>query len=339
MVTDLKSMLNTWYPLRDEQQWVLATLYRIEGSSYRKLGAMMLISSLGQRLGMLSGGCLEADIQRHAKQVMTSLNSKTITYDATDEDDLTFQLGIGCGGIVHIVLQPVHSNNGYLQLTDMFNALKNKLAGHYLQQISPLAAKGAGLFSPSNSSNDLSLNRKAQLIDMDNSKWLQVAINPPPHLLIVGGGADAIAVYAFAKQLGWMVSIWDSRAANAKRQYFQNADAILRIPPAELKQYCEDNKVDAAILMAHSVQLDSQALAALTRSPLKYIGLLGPKHRRAQVFDHAGCNVQDVKAPVFGPVGLNLGGDSPESIALSLISEIHAVLSNKDATSLSNWGN
>ena len=114
MVTDLKSILNSWAPLKDQQEWVLATLYKIEGSSYRKLGAMMLISSLGQRLGMLSGGCLEADIQRHAKQVMSTLTSKTISYDATDEDDLTFQLGIGCGGIVHILLQPIHKSNELL---------------------------------------------------------------------------------------------------------------------------------------------------------------------------------------------------------------------------------
>ena len=90
--------------------------------------------------------------------------------------------------------------------------------------------------------------------------------------------------------------------------------------------------------MAHSVELDANALYALNQSNLKYMGLLGPKHRRAQVFEQANIAIQEVKAPVFGPVGLNLGGDSPESIALSLISEIHAVLSNKDAKSLSNWG-
>lgn len=339
MVTDLKGMLNTWYPLRDEQQWVLATLYQIEGSSYRKLGAMMLISSLGQRLGMLSGGCLEADIQRHAKQVMTSLHSKTITYDATDEDDLTFQLGIGCGGVVHIILQSVNSENEYLQLDSMFNALKNKQSGHYTQQIKPLVAKGSGVFKTVAQQHNLSLNRKATLLEQDKVQRLEVAIYPSAHLLIVGGGADAIPVYAFAKQLGWMVSVWDSRAANAKRDYFKLADNILRCPATQLKQFCEQHKVDAAVLMAHSVELDSQALAALEQSQLKYMGLLGPTHRRAQVFEHANTTVNKVVAPVFGPVGLNLGGDSPESIALSLISEIHAVFANKDATSLSNWGN
>ena len=338
MVTDLKSMLATWHPLRDEQQWVLATLYKIEGSSYRKLGAMMLISSLGQRLGMLSGGCLEADIQRHAKQVMTSLTSKTITYDATDEDDLTFQLGIGCGGVVHIVLQPVNSANKYLNLDFVFNALKEKVSGYYLQPVQPLCALGQGVFSIRNVSDGLSINRKAQIIEKNNQHWLQVAVYPAPHILIVGGGADAVAVYSMAKQLGWVVTVWDPRAANAKRQYFQQADAILRCPPQELSQYCEKQKVDASILMAHSVELDANALYALNQSNLKYMGLLGPKHRRAQVFEQANIAIQEVKAPVFGPVGLNLGGDSPESIALSLISEIHAVLSNKDATSLSNWG-
>ena len=339
MVTDLKSILNSWAPLKNQQEWVLATLYKIEGSSYRKLGAMMLISSLGQRLGMLSGGCLEADIQRHAKQVMSTLTSKTISYDATDEDDLTFQLGIGCGGIVHILLQPIHKSNEYLQLELMNKALNNNIAGRYLQQIDPIVPVGNGVFTQNSEQQGLSINRKAQLIEINNATSLQISIYPPPHILIVGGGADAVPVYTFAKQLGWSVTVWDTRPANAKRQYFTHADAILRTTPSELREYCLANKVDAAILMAHSVELDASALAALADTSFKYIGLLGPKHRRAQVLTQANTSVEQIKSPVFGPVGLNLGGDSPESIALSLISEIHAVLSSKNATSLSNWGN
>lgn len=112
----------------------------------------------------------------------------------------------------------------------------------------------------------------------------------------------------------------------------------MRITPSELKEYCITHKVDAAILMAHSVELDASTLAQFKDVPFKYIGLLGPKHRRKQVLEHANTRVSQIKSPVFGPVGLNLGGDSPESIALSLISEIHAVLCDKDAQSLSHWG-
>ena len=338
MVTDLKSILNTWHAQKDTQEWVLATLYKIEGSSYRKLGAMMLISSLGQRLGMLSGGCLEADIQRHAKQVMGTLTSKTISYDATDEDDLTFQLGIGCGGIVHILLQPIHKNNDYLQLDHVFKALSDNKPAQYSQQVTPVLPQGSGVFTQNDEQHDLSMNRKAKLVEINHATWLQTSIYPPPHLLIVGGGADAVPVYALAKQLGWSVSVWDTRAANAKREYFKNADAILRCSSSELKTYCEKHKVDAVILMAHSVELDASVLAQFVSLPFKYIGLLGPAHRREQVLQHANTTIKNVHAPVFGPVGLNLGGDSPESIALSLISEIHAVLSNKNAQSLSNWG-
>jgi len=308
MVTDLKSILNTWHVQKDTQEWVLATLYKIEGSSYRKLGAMMLISSLGQRLGMLSGGCLEADIQRHAKQVMSTLTSKTISYDATDEDDLTFQLGIGCGGIVHILLQPVHKNNEYLQLDHVFTALSDNKPGQYSQQVTPVLPQGSGAFTQNDGQHDLSMNRKAKLVEINNATWLQTSIYPPPHLLIVGGGADAVPVYALAKQLGWSVSVWDTRAANAKREYFKNADAILRSPPSELKAYCEKHKVDAAILMAHSVELDASVLKQIANLPFKYIGLLGPAHRREQVLQHANTSIKSIYAPVFGPVGLNLGG-------------------------------
>jgi xanthine/CO dehydrogenase XdhC/CoxF family maturation factor len=197
---------------------------------------------------------------------------------------------------------------------------------------------GSGVFTQNDELHGLSMNRKAQLVELQGATCLQTSIYPPPHLLIVGGGADAVPVYTFAKQLGWSVTVWDTRAANAKRQYFKNADAILRITPSELKEYCITHKVDAAILMAHSVELDASTLAQFKDVPFKYIGLLGPKHRREQVLEHANTRVSQIKSPVFGPVGLNLGGDSPESIALSLISEIHAVLCDKDAQSLSHWG-
>ena len=159
--------------------------------------------------------------------------------------------------------------------------------GRYLQQVSPILPAGSGVLTQNDELHGLSMNRKAQLVELQGATCLQTSIYPPPHLLIVGGGADAVPVYTFAKQLGWSVTVWDTRAANAKRQYFKNADAILRITPSELKEYCITNKVDAAILMAHSVELDASTLAQFKDVPFKYIGLLGPKHRRKQVLEHA----------------------------------------------------
>ncbi|MFQ3222347.1 MAG: xanthine dehydrogenase accessory factor, partial [Porticoccaceae bacterium] len=119
MVSHLKQLLDTWYPQRDSQLWVLATVYNTEGPSYRKSGAMMLFNDLGQQYGLVSGGCLEADIQLQAARVMRSGQSITLCYDGSDEDDISFQLGIGCGGKVHLLLQPILAELNYLDLSDI----------------------------------------------------------------------------------------------------------------------------------------------------------------------------------------------------------------------------
>ena len=107
MTNHFFQQLQRWYPRRDKQQWVLATLFKIEGPSYRSPGAMMLFNDLGEQFGLLSGGCLEADIQIKAAKVIASGTPMTICYDASDEDDMVFLLGIGCGGVIHIMLQPL----------------------------------------------------------------------------------------------------------------------------------------------------------------------------------------------------------------------------------------
>ncbi|ELA8350200.1 XdhC family protein [Vibrio alginolyticus] len=338
MTNSLRDILTQWNASRDNCEWVLCTIYQITGSSYRKPGAMMMISGRGLRLGLLSGGCLEADIQLHAKRVMSDQRSLTLTYDATDEDDLTFQLGIGCGGVVHILLQPVSKENAYLGLKELFNALEAHQQGLYYQCINPEDGEAQGYFELTEGEKKWSLNRRADLLEKDGYRWLRTHINPEPHLLIAGAGSDAVPVYQMAKQLGWNVSLWDPRPANARREYFQHADFILRDSAKRLAEFCHTQRVSSVILMAHSVDLDSQVLKALALLPLNYLGMLGPAHRRAEVFETSGITKADIKAPVFGPVGLNIGGETPESIALSILSEIHASLCGRDGRSLSEWG-
>jgi xanthine dehydrogenase accessory factor len=112
-------LLNNWYEQRDELEWVIATIIGTEGSSYRKPGAMMMINSLGQYHGLISGGCLESDIMRQSRQCWMSGKNIIIQYDMREEEDITWQLGIGCGGLVRILLQPVSADNAYLKLIEL----------------------------------------------------------------------------------------------------------------------------------------------------------------------------------------------------------------------------
>jgi xanthine dehydrogenase accessory factor len=335
MNNHLTELLKHWHPLRDEHLWVLATVYKTVGPCYRRAGAMMLFNDLGQPFGLLSGGCLEADIQRHAARVMHSKRSLTVSYDGSDEDDITFQLGIGCGGTVHIVLQPILPKLHYLHLNEVHEQLNNGGKGLYYQLI---AADGEieTRWETSQLSNDRSTQRSSpELIEKDNQTWLLTNLSPPPHLLVIGAGVDAQPVVQMAKTLGWTVTLWDSRPANGRREYFMSADQILRQPLNQLMEHKSAARWDAAVVMSHNLQIDADAIKALQGSAIGYLALLGPASRKQQVLALAHLDEQELCIPLAGPAGLNLGAELPEGIALSILAECHAVLQGAAGQSLS----
>ncbi|WIO74668.1 XdhC family protein [Porticoccaceae bacterium LTM1] len=329
MANQLSSLLQQWYSNRDNTEWVLGTVYKTEGPCYRKAGAMMLFNGLGQQFGLLSGGCLESDIQQHARRVMQTGKAMTLCYDGSDEDDLSFQLGIGCGGTVYILLQPVTAENNYLELSALYEALLARQSGTYLQRVSESDGVVASSFN-----HDPVMGNTVTLIEKKDGQWLRTPINPDPHLLIVGGGVDARPLARLAHELGWMVSLCDPRPANARRDFFPTVDHIVRDFEL-LEEFANSQRVDAAVLMAHHVTMDAEGLKKLQTVNLKYLAMLGPLSRQEKVLNAADLNLEDLRTPIAGPAGLNLGGELPESIALSILAECHARLFNRDAHSLS----
>ncbi len=328
MVNHLKHLLDIWYPQRDAQLWVLATVYRTEGPSYRKAGAMMLFNDLGQQYGLLSGGCLEADIQLQAARVMRTQQSLTLCYDGSDEDDISFQLGIGCGGTVYILLQPVQAANDYLNLGDIRDHLADHAQGQYWQLIADnMDAQSRWL--------DAGYTEQSGLVQLNNQSWLVTNIKPQPHILVLGGGVDAQPLVSLAKGLGWTVTIWDSRPANGRRQYFQAADTLLDCSIDNLKNAPVLTHCDAAVVMCHNLEMDASAIAVLQTSSVRYLALLGPLARQQQVLELAQLSAETLRIPIAGPAGLDLGAELPEGIALSILAECHGVLQQASGTSLS----
>jgi xanthine dehydrogenase accessory factor len=322
MTMQLAAMLSGWTPQRDAEEWILGTVYKTEGSSYRKPGAMSLISSGGDQLGLLSGGCLEADIRLNARKVMASGVPVCIRYDGDDEDDLSYRLGIGCGGVVHVLLEPINTDNNYQGLLEIHNSLLNRRSGYFKQHIP--APGELSLSSEYVAESALTRKREKSRLDESNGEtWLTSHITPAPHLLVAGGGIDAQPVVALANQLGWETTVWDPRPANARDEFFHMADHRLRCPVEELSQWVKDNAVNAAMLMTHSVPMDAQSLSAVADCGLDYVGLLGPTHRREEVFLEADLNDDEYQPRVDGPAGFDIGGELPESIALSVIAKCH----------------
>jgi xanthine/CO dehydrogenase XdhC/CoxF family maturation factor len=317
MSNQLADMLAAWRASPPDLPWVLGTVFKTKGSAYRKAGAMMLVNGLGQQFGLLSGGCLESDIVRNARRVMHDGQPRTAVYDGSDEDDLSFQLGIGCGGTVHIMLQALTAEND-LGLHDLADALARREPGCYYQQIGGERAYFRA--------GEPGSGERSRIDD----GWLITPICPEPHLLVVGGGVDARPLVQIAKTLGWRVSLADPRPANARAEHFPAADQILRDITA-LADYTATARVDAAVLMAHSIDIDSAGLRQLHASELRYLALLGPRHRYRKVLDCAGLGESELGCPISAPAGLPIGGQLPESIALSILAECHAVLHQQQA--------
>lgn len=368
-------LLQNWRARKDEVQWVLGLIFKTEGSCYRKAGSIMLINSLGEQFGLLSGGCLESDIRRNSRKVMADLQPRCYTYDDSDEDDIAFKLGVGCGGVVHLALLPINSDNHYLQLPLILQHMEKGEACVWQQQI-PITeqAKRAGIDNCNHEQavNNVSyrkitaprlhssvITKKDRGYNTVNTErtsltqepiqtllhdqkvtgaanlFLHVPIKPPHHILIVGGGLDAFYVARLATQTGWRVSIWDPRPAQARVQDFPFVDHVIQSTATEsLKQHSIDHRVDAAIFMSHSKTIDSQALQQVHNLPLQYLGLLGPSHRKNEIVKLAGLTEQQINPPLAGPIGLDIGGDLPESIAIAIIAECHAVLYKKSAKPL-----
>lgn len=305
-------ILQAWYPAKDDTDWVLALISSTQGSSYRKAGAMMLIGGQGQALGIVSGGCLEGDLKVKALRVMQTGEPLTATYDLDASDEPGWQPAIGCGGRIDITLFPVSRDNDYLKLDQALEYFNSKTNAFWT--IDP----------------QLSVQFVGEREQVDG-KALFIPLVAPIHLLILGGGIDAIPVAETAARLGWQVTVNDARTAYGRQEFFPSVCVrdyhLADFPLAELLEH------DAVVVMHHNLEMDAAGLSLLRHSQTKYIGLLGPEHRKQKVMAMAEVTSEILPCPVAGPIGLDLGGDLPESIALSMLAEIQAVYHGKTAQS------
>lgn len=315
----LLHVLRHWLPKKDDHQWLLATVIETHGSSYRKAGAMMLFNDSGEQLGVVSGGCLENDVLHQARKCWETNTVKTVTYDMQEEGDIAWRLGIGCGGEVTLLLQPVAADSDYLKLKDVLMALESGQPVDYsiaLSSSQPIA--------------------KVNITSSADHAWFTHVITPPPALAILGGGVDARPVAQMANLLGWRVHVNDPRARYARAEDFSDC-RVTATPTEQLLQEVWLAEADAVIVMHHQVNMDANALVCLAETAppqLRYLALLGPSHRCDKVLSEANLQRSALPAELQSPAGLALGGELPESIALSMIAQAHAILHDKSAAPL-----
>lgn len=301
----------------------LVTLVRTEGSSYRRPGARLLVRENGTGVGAISGGCLEADIARRAH--WTIRNGATIEHISTAFDDTSeIPYGLGCGGTLDLLVEPMNTP----EAAALLEAMRDSLAGLRRNVVTwlPNATQSLRRTIYDDVGRTLFASSEQRSDDDVFDEWLE----PPQRVFIVGAGDDAQPMTKLAAFLGWRITVIDRRSQLARRERFPEANEVLVLDTLKDNMISRD---DAVILMTHSYEQDRSWLTALLSNQPRYLGILGSRHRSSLLVSEAaaarGWTLDRACQNVFAPVGLDLGGDGAEAIALSTIAEIHACCEGK----------
>jgi len=369
-MTDLENILPLWHELESaEADYVLATVVEVDGPSYRKPGARMLIAADGRRAGTVSGGCLEAEVARRAFWLTES--GPVVERYSTAEDDGDMPYGSGCGGVVFLLLERSATAAPLLRVLETaFHAREPLAIATVLEgpEIAKRAFAGSTIGDGANSAkyaDDLASPLRslaAQAIDRMQSIDRGVKIGTSkrrvwvdyraarPGIWIFGAGDDAKPLLRLSRALGWLATVADGRSHLVTRERFGAADRLLILPistlPGRGSSLLDDVKAtDAVVLLTHSFEQDSRILACLlerTAMPA-YLGVLGPQRRTREVLAQAARllglppladHVEKWLVQMHAPSGLDLGAETPAAIALSIVAEIQQTLHNGSALPL-----
>ena len=318
---------------------VLATVMQTEGSSYRLPGARLLLTQDGRRVGGVSGGCLEDDIAKKAWW-LTAQGPVIRRYDTTRDGELaTDGYGLGCNGIIHVLLERVTRDSP--SVLPVLEAVERKRRliriGHVLAPAQSISGRVIVAGDDSVTHNLPDEVQAAEILAGNGEFevfWEQVA--PSIHLLVFGAGDDAIPMTQLAHQLGWRVSVFDGRAHYARVDKFPLANEVSVRAPGAAAQAIDEWTV--AVVMTHSYSQDLDIVRTLARRPLPYLGILGPRKRTNQVLDEAGVPEGERAAALHAPMGLDIGADGPEQVALAVTAEIQATMNGRMAGFLRDRG-
>jgi xanthine dehydrogenase accessory factor len=343
---------------QQNKKTALATVVHVEGSSYRRPGARMLVTEDGELTGAISGGCLEGDALRKALLAINQQQNKLVTYDSMDDDDNTIGIQLGCNGIVHILFEPIDAaqeNNPVALLENASTQAANSVLVTLFNLDASQQQYGTRLFITSNQQfgeagmTGIKNEMEKDIIRVFESRQSIIKeyqpgnisafielIKPAVELVIAGAGNDTFPLVQMANILGWHVIVIDGRKTHANINRFPTAKKIIVAKPKEAVQQINKSEQTVFVLMSHNYNYDLAMLKELIHTECKYIGVLGPKKKLEKMLaemEQAGTDISNTEK-IYGPTGLDIGAETAEEIALSIIAEIKAVLSNRNAAIL-----
>ena len=344
----------------------LATVVKTQGSTYRRPGAKMLMTGTGEIVGTISAGCLENDVFEHTRQRMADGKPIVVTYDNTASEDILWGFGLGCNGVVQVLIERLENESTPNAIAFIQECLNNKHLGiiatvFALEGAVDLKLGSRLLLYPNgkmitdiedaNLPKSLIADAQAALVNQKycvnnyqlpfgSAEVFIEVIQPPTPLVIFGAGHDAVPLGQFAQALGWQVTIVDCRANEATKARFPMAcDVILSRREILEKQVFIDTDT-VAVVMTHNYLDDLEILKTLLPSSARYIGVLGPKHRTEKLLQDLQaqgivCTTEQLER-LHSPVGIDVGAETPAEIAIAIIAEIQAVLKNHNGGFLRN---
>ena len=332
MSKELRDILDRVRNLEDKGSAVLATVVSLDGSGYRLPGARMLIARDGSVIGTVSGGCLEADLLERAQAVFDTGTPTVVTYDTRTKDDSVFSLNMGCNGVLRVLIEPIDGNELFGLIEEVFRARKPVTVATVITSDDPTHPIGEHI--------TVGTDRADRQLPSANVESFIEILRPPFHIFIFGAGFDAVPVVRLAKELGWHVTVVDHRPGYLDAKRLSHPDELLELRPEQLTEHLNIEPNAAAVVMTHNFEHDREILAFLLTKNLAYIGALGPKKRTERILAEleadGGEIDSDPVSKLHAPVGLDIGAQTPESIALAIIAEIQATIAGRDAGFLRN---
>jgi xanthine dehydrogenase accessory factor len=336
------------------KKMALVTVVKVEGSSYRRPGARMLVTEDGEITGAISGGCLEGDALRKAQLAMFQQQNKLEIYDTTDDEDNRLGVQLGCNGIVYILFEPIknHDVNNPVSLLKMVSVnRKDAVVATIFNEDKFAPQQGTCFFI--NDEQVLTLldatsikaqakkilEHKISVVKEDNGHSILFQFIPPCiQIVIVGAGNDAQPLADMASLLGWNIVVVDGRPSYANRQRFPKAKNLCVLKASEFLQAVTIDEHTAVVLMTHNYNYDVNVLEQVIQVNCKYIGMLGPKKKLDRMLlelTEKGIKTEaETIHRIYGPVGLDIGAETSEEIAISIVAEIKAVFTKRNGASL-----
>lgn len=340
-MTDLATTLDQWK--KDGKDMALATVVRVQGSAPRPEGAKLAVSSAEELQGSVSGGCVENDVALHALQVLESGEPRLVTYGIADED--AFEVGLACGGTIQVYIEPVRADSTAAAVERLVSeggrgaVLTAVAGGHWKAVVDSQAELLAGEL-PEDLAEDILADTR-QLMAQERSRTLSYAdidvfvevISPPAELLLFGAGPFAEPLCAMAARAGYRVTVIDPRGAFARPELFPDAAEVIVSWPGDVLDDLVWEGSFVAVLN-HNSRLEDPVIRRALAEPVAYLGVMGSRRTHADRLARLEADgwAGPATEQIHGPIGLDIGADTPAEVAVSILAEITRVRHVSDAS-------